>query len=1077
MFWVYVEPRGGEVALTLCAAQTYNPPRLFYHLRPFGSSVCDRAPPTVRARLDKDVSLNNATARTTDSSANVEEARLRAFLRCALLCALVVSLFALAQSTTVFADDFELPQVDPSEAIQVSASSAHTWREGSYEVWLLAGDVVIRQGEFTSQSRQGVLWIDRSSSDHVRYEKTIAYLEGEVVLEDRSGSSPWRVTEGSHLARFYSTEPIQVGVAAPQGEPLEKPPLYQRAVKRLAAGRQSTVQPAQFETVQPAAPNEQPLPAGARRIRAFPRSDAPIQARWFSNPAANEWVAVIDSGVNIIVDGLEGFGSIDVSADRLVLWTSGVQEPDLTGQTLQTEETPLELYMEGNIVFRQGERVIYAERMYYDVRANAGTIVNAELLTPVPEYQGLLRMRAALVEQISRDQFLAQDAWITSSRLGKPTYRLQSNNAFVQDFQQPVIDPLTGAVAIDPLTGDPIVEHQRLITAQNNLIFLGPVPVFYWPTIATDLSEPKFYLDRIRFKNDNIFGTQVLTDIDLYQVLGLEAPPVGTKWTASADYLSDRGIGHGTTFTYRRESFLTVPGPTAGVLDYWAIDDRGVDNLGSGRRDIPPEKDYRYRLFWRHRQQLAGNYQLTAETGWISDRNFLEQYFENEWDQFKDQTTDVELKRYVSNSSWTVFGQVRLNDFFTQTEWLPRLDHFWLGQPLLGGLLRWYEHTSVGYGRLRVASPPEDPTQAAVFAPLPWEVTASGLRASTRHELDLPIPVGPAKIVPYALGEIAHWDEALDTEPLDRAYGQVGVRASLPLWSVNPAVESNLFNLHGLAHKIVLDGDFSYSDSNRDLTELPLYDPLDDDSIEHFRRRFQFLTFGGSIPMRFDERFYALRTDLQGNVTSPVTEIADDLIVFRLGSRQRWQTKRGLPGARRIIDWVVFDSHVSVFPDKDRDNFGELLGLADYDFRWHIGDRLTFVSDGLFDMFPDGQKIVTVGGFLNRPPRGNIHLGFRLLEGPISSQVLNISYNYRMSPKWVSTFGTSVDIGGNGNIGNFLALTRIGESFLVSFGFNVDESKDNVGVNLAIEPRFLPTSRLARSGGVFIPPAGALGLE
>jgi hypothetical protein len=45
------------------------------------------------------------------------------------------------------------------------------------------------------------------------------------------------------------------------------------------------------------------------------------------------------------------------------------------------------------------------------------------------------------------------------------------------------------------------------------------------------------------------------------------------------------------------------------------------------------------------------------------------------------------------------------------------------------------------------------------------------------------------------------------------------------------------------------------------------------------------------------------------------------------------------------------------------------------------------------------------------------------------------------------------------------------------FGVNYDASRDNLGVSFLLEPRFLPTSRLGRVGGVQIPPAGALGLE
>ena len=118
-----------------------------------------------------------------------------------------------------------------------------------------------------------------------------------------------------------------------------------------------------------------------------------------------------------------------------------------------------------------------------------------------------------------------------------------------------------------------------------------------------------------------------------------------------------------------------------------------------------------------------------------------------------------------------------------------------------------------------------------------------------------------------------------------------------------------------------------------------------------------------------------------------------------------------------------------------------------------------------------------MGGFLNRPPRGSLYVGFRILEGPIDGKILSLSYTYWMSPKWVSSFGTSIDLGNQGNIGQNFRITRVGESFLVSAGFNVDASRDSVGVALAIEPRFLPKSRLGRIGGAQIPPAGAYGLE
>jgi hypothetical protein len=259
---------------------------------------------------------------------------------------------------------------------------------------------------------------------------------------------------------------------------------------------------------------------------------------------------------------------------------------------------------------------------------------------------------------------------------------------------------------------------------------------------------------------------------------------------------------------------------------------------------------------------------------------------------------------------------------------------------------------------------------------------------------------------------------------------------------------------------------------------LPLYDPLDDNNIETFRRRFAFDTFGAPpIPLQFDERFYALRSGLASYVTSPSTEIAGDLAAARLGIHQRWQTKRGAPDRRKVVDWIVLDTDATIFPDPKGDNFGQWLGLVDYNFQWHVGDRTTLVSDGFFDFFSQGPKYFTIGGFLNRPPRGSWYAGIRVLEGPISSTVLASAYSYRMSDKWVSTYNSTWALGSTGNIGQNFAVTRIGESFLSTVSFNYDASKGNFGANFAIEPRFLPRGRLGPAGGVQIPVAGAFGLE
>jgi len=971
----------------------------------------------------------------------------------------------------------DLPPSESNAAIVVSAPSAQRWQQGSYDVWVLQGKCQIRQGLDQAECDEAVLWVDRSARTEQGREKIIAYLEGHVALRRQIGTQPTTLTDETWFGRFFGDR-VSMDVPRVAGPPAEKPAIYRRGMARWqpeSARAIQRTQHVQFEATPEAIPPGA-MAAPLRRIRINPRGNGRMQIQGKPGPSGLDSVGVITSGVNLVVHGVSEDGTIDVETDRLVIWTVGPEQLRSGTESLQSEDMPLEVYMEGNIVFRQGQRTIYAERMYYDVRRKVGMVLGAELLTPVPRYEGLLRLRSEVLHQTDENHYFAENSFVTSSRMGKPGYRIQLGDVELEDFQQPAFDPATG-VQVG-------TEAQQQLTGHHSFLFLGDVPVFYWPYVSTSLEDPTFYIRRAQYKNDRVFGNQILTTWNGYQLFGIKKEPEGTDFDLSLDYLSKRGLGHGANFSYNRTGLLDFPGRNVGLVDFWGIKDHGLDNLGRERRSLEPEKSYRHRLFWQHRQELARDWQLSAEVGWISDRNFLEQYYKNEWDELKDETTGIELKRRVDNTSLALSADTRLNSFFTQTEWYPRLDHYWLGQPLFGDALTWHEHSQAGYGRYRIVSTPENPADRAVFATLPWEQAAKGERLVTTQEIDWPLQFGPVKAVPYALGQLAHWGADLAGEDVQRTYWQAGLRASLPMWRVDPSVENTLWNVHGLAHKIVFDAEFSVAEADRDLDTLPLYDPLDDDSIEAFRRRLAFWTFGTppapltpNYPPRFDPRYYAVRSGLPGWVTSPSVETLDDMMAMRLGMRQRWQTKRGMPGQRHIIDWITFDTGAVWFPDANRDNFGNSIGLVNYDFQWHVGDRLTLVSDGLFDFFDDGQQVVSVGGFLSRPPRGNLYLGMRLLEGPINARVLSMSYSYRMSPKWVSAFGMSIDLGDTGNIGQRLTITRIGESLLVSAGFSIDATRGDVGAVFSIEPRFLPKTRLGRAGGASVPVAGTYGLE
>ncbi len=955
-----------------------------------------------------------------------------------------------------------------------------------------SANVSVSEARRNSAVKDGVVWTAQDEQTHLR-------LAAQMLQSQPSSAPPVAQPSVPASEPLGSPNSMQIGNSTLGGTVLDPGsiPLFEsiKGVPEVPTTPSASQQ--QVESFQLPAPAANtgpiPVPLAAPVAASAPnvRSGVRVGARTFkisgrsgidplysakSRPERGDSVVTISRGIRLMIGdvavqtsgGLFDMGTVLIEADRCVVWTADLNR--LLSQKI--DDLPVELYLEGNIVFQQGARVIYADRMYYNVQSEYGMILGAEVLTPAPKYEGIVRLKADVIQQRSRENFLANRAAMTSSRLGVPRYWLQADRIELNDQRQS--SDQTGLLGFGVLSpsGDTTAMKAK---ARHNFVYMEGVPVAYWPILNTNVDTPSFYISGASFRNDSIFGTQVMLDWNLYQIFGIDALD-GTKWTLSTDYLSKRGFAIGTNFRYNLPS-LHGGGPAYGEFDAWGLNDEGLDTLGSDRIDMIPEETTRGRVTWRHRQLLSPDQELWAELGYISDRNFLEQYFEEEWDTNKDRSTALRYRHYfMGQQMLDLWAQVRLNSFFTETQWLPRVDHYWLGQNL-GNFFTWYSHSQAGYGQLKVASSPTAPQDAAKFQLQPWEQTSSGIQAVTRHEISLPFDTGHSKWTPYVSGEAAYWGEDLNGDSLGRLTGQAGLRTSLPMIKVAPEVQSSLFNLNGLAHKVSFETETWYADTTKELDLLPLYDPIDDNSQEHFRRRLVFNTFGGSLPAQFESRDYAARQGMQRYVTAASSQIVADQLQSRLGIHQRWQTKRGVAGRERIADVVEFDVDAIYFAKSERDNFGEDFGGLNYEFRYHVGDRVTLLSDGYYDMFDRGLQATSIGTLISRPLRGDFYVGLTNLDGPVSAKLLTSTLTYRMNDKWAAVGSSVYDFGPTGSNGHTIGLTRIGESFLFRVGLAVDSGRDNVSLQFALEPRFLPTRGLGVVGGQAIPPAGFFGLE
>ena len=606
-------------------------------------------------------------------------------------------------------------------------------------------------------------------------------------------------------------------------------------------------------------------------------------------------------------------------------------------------------------------------------------------------------------------------------------------------------------------------------------------------------------------------------DVDYLSARTKSFPALGSElgWLGN-DLISDLR----DPYRRNRQAPQTITHDYFGYFDIWGLRDHGIDVLGPGpaivtngppgagtagfqRMGVPPFQDFRGRFNIRHMQRFLPDDEehrfedarIQAEAAYYSDRYFLEEYYKRLFDVGMDQETLLYGQWQKNNWAMSLWAEANLMDFRTDTQWLPRFDYYRLGRSFLGNRLVYFQHTGVNYANTHTDIMVNNPN---LFAFLPFDPISntSGVfsagRGYTNHELDLPINVADVvRVVPYIQGQAVGWTDQIGGGPrlrqstgaVGRIWGAAGVHLETTAWKAYPGVESELLNIHGLNNKISFFGDFRSAYSNRQLNTIAVQDDLDDNTYEMVRRYFAITSWAdGLLPFPYDPRHLIVRRTL-----SPITDTTDvqaTMDTLRFGIHQRLQTKRGPEGRRRIIDWMTLDASTTFFPNPVRDNFGKSWGQTTYNYEWFLGDRTSILSYGWFEFWdliggepldnfnvptfnPKGLNVITTGISLARPPRGNVFIGYSVINtGPIDASALNVSTNYWMSPKWYGTFSTSYDFGTDRLLSSMFSLTRIGADYLLSLGLSVDPQRESYMFAFQISPRLAPTLRLGSGAGL-----------
>jgi hypothetical protein len=730
-------------------------------------------------------------------------------------------------------------------------------------------------------------------------------------------------------------------------------------------------------------------------------------------------------------ESVEALGAIPGTTRRPKAKTEGdqigLEEADRDDGMLTSQpSTPVEAasslvkgaYLQGDVVLSRGERMIRARELYYDFENSRALILDAVMRAMAPERGVPIVVRASQVRQLSSTEYAATRAKITSSEFYTPHYHIGADRLYMRD-----------KTARDA-TGEVIGLSAGTYEMYNATLNVEGVPVTYWPYTKGDFKLSETTLRSVRGGYSDDFGANFETKWYMFNLLGMEQPEGYDAWL-NVDAYTKRGPGIGVNLDYERENYY-------GLFRSYYIHDSGEDDLGPFRDGEPPSEN-RGRLTWRHRQYLPKDWELTLEASYVSDAGFMEEWYQSEWFEGKEQETLIYAKKQRNHWAFTALAQWRALDFLTQTEHLPDFGFHLIGQDVAdfatlfseshAGIVRYRPDNRRLFDRHRY----NDNTAKTDLTP----------RLDERGEVDVPIPLGPIKFVPFAMVRGSYWDQS----PTDvggsvwRGFANYGLRAASYLSRVYPEIRSRFFDINGIKHIIKPDVVGWMSHTNVDSRDL-----------------------------------------------TPFTEGIETIDEFdgvTVGLRQRWQTKRGAPGQWRTVDLLTLDLEFGAFNDgRDTDTtHGEAFMSrpensisSDYInglLKYRISDSTAFLWDFTWDLDESEMGTTNLSIAVERSPRMSYFFGWRYIRETDNS-LIGFGTNYRLNEKHTLAVRAFYDIEEGKAADWAVTVVRRLPRWYVAFNVGYDGIKDDWSLSLSAWPEGLPEATvgtrrftgLARTTGI-----------
>ena len=248
-----------------------------------------------------------------------------------------------------------------------------------------------------------------------------------------------------------------------------------------------------------------PINPGSQRVTFInPRSGRDLDIQQIGTTPDGFEVYIVRNGVNIITQAPGQFGTIDIEADQAVIWRGPAPEGQEgqrgpNGEYIESNQQPLEVYLEGNVIVRQDQRkwagrsdqrTLRAPQVYYNFLTDRFVAHQAEIDLFAPGLIAPMRVKSPKIEQYhelikqpdgtfkpdEEPKIRADQAITTGSRFPNPGYQIYQKSIDLTRSARPSTDPISGQHLTNPGDPNPPKDMVWTLDARQNIYLHGAVP-------------------------------------------------------------------------------------------------------------------------------------------------------------------------------------------------------------------------------------------------------------------------------------------------------------------------------------------------------------------------------------------------------------------------------------------------------------------------------------------------------------------------------------------------------------------------------------------------------------------------